>query len=44
MNQAFLCSVLIYIVVVGGEYSLLFAPSGEVLIANGKENVRGRLF
>lgn len=44
MNQVFLCSVLIYIVVVGGEYSLLFAPSGEVLIANGKENVCGRLF
>lgn len=30
--------------VVAGEYSLLFAPSGEVLIANGKENIHGRLF
>lgn len=32
-----------HIMVVGGEYSLLFAPSGEALIANGKENVHGRL-
>lgn len=39
--MVYLCSVLTRIMVVGREHSLLFTPSGEILTANGKENVRG---
>lgn len=37
-------SVPMHIIVVGGEYSLLFVPTGEALIANGKANAHVRLF
>lgn len=37
-------SVPMHVIVVRGEYSLLFAPTGEALIANGRANAHGRLF
>lgn len=37
-------SVPMHVIVVGGECSLLFAPTGGALIADGKANAHGRLF
>lgn len=36
-------SVPMHVIVVGGECSLLFALTGEALIANGEANAHGRL-